>query len=114
MPYVIGGRPVQLAPNEEPRNLNGPVYVPLRAVIEALGGSAEWNDQSSSVTANYNGHTVNVPGNSPQISVDGQNRQMSVSPFNQEGHIWVPVEIFEAFGTPAIADTNTNTVTVNA
>src|SRR5262245_27100827 len=113
MPYVIGGRQVQLDASEEPRNMNGPIYVPIRAVIEAMGGSAEWNDQSSSVTASFNGHTVNIPGNSPWISVDGESRQMSVSPFNQENHIWVPVENFEAFGTPAIADASTNTVTVN-
>ena len=113
MPYVINGQQKSLGPNLEPRNMGGPVFVPLRAVVEAMGGSAEWNDQSSSVTAEYNGHTVNVPGNSPMYSVDGSQRQMSVAPFNQENHIWVPVEFFEAFGTPALADTNTNTVTIN-
>jgi len=113
MPYVIRGQVVNLGPDAEPRSMNGPVYVPVRPVIEQLGGSAEWNDQSSSVTAEFNGHTVNIPGSSPQISVDGQSRQLSVAPFNQESHVWVPIELFEAFGTPAIADTSTNTVTIN-
>ena len=112
MPYLIHGQQVNLGSNLEPRNMNGPVFVPLRAVIEAMGGSAEWNDQSSSVTAEYNGHTANVPGGTREISVDGQQRQLSVAPFNQENHVWVPVEFFEAFDSPAIADTNSNTVTI--
>jgi hypothetical protein len=109
---MIHGQQMNLGPNLEPRNMNGPVFVPLRAVVEALGGSAEWNDQSSSVTAEFNGHTANVPGGAREYNVDGEQRQMSVAPFNQESHLWVPVEFFEAFGTPAIADTNTNTVTI--
>ena|SRR5438552_18897545 len=112
MPYVIHGQQLNFGSGLEPRNMNGPVFVPLRSVIEAMGGSAKWNDESSSVTAEYNGHTANVPGGTQDVNVDGQQRHLSVAPFNQESHIWVPVEFFEAFGTPAIADTGSNTVTI--
>src|SRR5205823_1193727 len=103
---------VQMGPAEEPRNMNGPIFVPLRAVLEHMGGTAKWNQESSSVTAALNGHTATIPGGSPDITVDGQPRHLSVSPFYQDNHIWVPLELFEAFGAPAIGDAATNTVTI--
>lgn len=112
MPYVIGGRQVQL--EQEPRNLNGPIFVPLRAVIEAMGGTASWDQASNTVSASFRGHTAEIPAGSQSITVDGEQRTLSVAPFYQDNHTWVPVEFFEAFGTPAMADAATNTVTVQA
>ena len=40
--------------------------------------------------------------------------QLSVAPFYQNNHTWVPIEFFEAFETPAFYDASTNTVTMNA
>ncbi len=111
MPYVIGGRPVQLS--EEPRNLNGPIFVPLRALVEAMGGEADWDQATNTVIVKYRGHEVKIPAGSGTVTVDGQAWTMSVSPFYQDNHTWVPVEFFEAFGTPAVADIPSNTVTVH-
>jgi Copper amine oxidase N-terminal domain len=112
MPYVINGQQVNLG--EEPRNLNGPVFVPLRLVVEAAGGEATWDQGTNTVTASLNGHEAQIPAGSGVVTVDGQQRQLSVAPFYQDNHTWVPVEFFEAFETPAMYDGGSNTVTMNA
>ena len=111
MPYVINGQQANLG--EEPRNLNGPIFAPLRLLIEALGGSATWDQGTNTVTAEYNGHTAEIPAGSDVVTVDGDQRQLSVAPFYQDNHTWVPIEFFEAFGTPAFYDASNNTVTIN-
>jgi hypothetical protein len=111
MPYVIGGRSVQL--QHEPQNLNGPVYVPLREVMEQIGGSASWDHGSKTAGATYNGRHARLPENSTTMDVDGRSVGMSVPIFMQDNQVWVPIEFFEkAFGVVAIADAS-NTVTVN-
>jgi hypothetical protein len=111
MPYQIGGRPVQLP--DEPRNLNGPVYAPLRQVIEALGGKATWDGPSDTAGATLNGRHARIPVGSTDITVDGQPVTMSVPTFQDGGTVWVPIEIFDkAFGVTAYADA-TNTVSID-
>ena len=113
MPYVIDGRAAALEP--EPRNLDGPIYVPLREVVEALGGKVGWDKASESATADLRGTHVRIFPNSAAVHVEGKGpHQMSVPPFMTEGQTWVPVEFFEAFGIVALADAATNTVTVNS
>jgi hypothetical protein len=108
MPYEIGGRPVQLS--EEPRNLNGPVYVPLREVLEAMGGQASWDPSSKTAGATLNGRHARVPNGSTTMDVDGQSVSMSVPSMMDGNTFWVPIEFFgKAFGTHLVAD-GTNTV----
>jgi copper amine oxidase-like protein len=112
MPYVIGGNPVQL--QDEPRNLNGPIYVPLREVVEAIGGKITWENQSKTAGATVRGRHARVPVDQMTFTLDGQPVTMSAATFMDANQVWVPVEFFEkAFGIVAIADANTNTVTVN-
>ncbi|HEU4751963.1 MAG TPA: copper amine oxidase N-terminal domain-containing protein [Armatimonadota bacterium] len=112
MPYMIGGRQVQL--QDEPRNMNGPIYVPLRELVEAIGGSASWDPGSKTAGATLNGHHARVPNGSTAMDVDGQQKSMSVPSMMDGDTFWVPIEFFGvAFGVPVYADTNTNTVTVD-
>ena len=96
------------------RNLNGPIYVPLRSVVEAIGGSAEWDDSSGTATASFRGQTARVFPNSNNVAVEGgASKQMSVPVFNADNHFWVPLEFFENLGITAVGDAASNTVTIN-
>jgi hypothetical protein len=111
MPYVIGGQPVSIA--DEPRNLNGPVYVPLREVLEQLGGQASWDGQGDNAGATLKGKHARIPASGNTLTVDGQSVSMSVPAFMENGKVWVPIEFFGvAFGVPAYADAS-NTVTID-
>jgi len=107
MPYQIGGQQVQL--QDEPRNLNGPVYVPLRQVMEALGGSASWDGASDTAGATLAGRHARIPAGGTTFEVDGRQVTMSVPAFMEGSHVWIPIEFFDkAFGVVAIADGPTN------
>ena len=113
MPYVIGGQQVNL--QDEPRNLGGPIYVPLRQVMEQIGGTLSWDSEGKTAGATYQGKHARIPTNSSDITVDGQTVSLSVPPSMDGNDVWVPVEFFDkAFGVPAVADGGTNTVTVQA
>ena len=110
MPYVIGGQPVQL--EDEPRNLGGPVYAPLRQVMQAIGGTLSWDGPSNTAGATLGGRHARIPTNSSTITVDNQPVTLSVPPFMDGDQVWVPIEFFEkAFGRVAVADAS-NTVTL--
>lgn len=113
MPYVIAGRSVQL--EDEPKNLNGPIYVPLRQVMDQIGGQTTFENSTKTAGATLGGRHVRVDADSPNIQVDGQDIGMSVAAFMDGSQFWVPLEFFQkAFGSVvAIGDATTNTVTVN-
>lgn len=102
MPYQIDGRDIQL--QDEPRNMNGPIYVPLRQLTEALGGKASWDGASDTAGATLNGRHARVPNGSTSFTVDGQSQSMSVPSFMEGSQVWVPIEFFGlAFGIPVHA-----------
>jgi hypothetical protein len=107
MPYQIGGQPVQLG--KEPKNLNGPVYVPFREVIEHLGGKVTWDHATKTAGATLNGRHARVPRDSDTFTLDGTPVTMSVPTLFLEEELWVPIEFFGmAFDVPAYADGPTN------
>ena len=106
MPYTIGNQQVQLA--DEPKNLNGPVYVPLRQVMEALGGEVTWDHATKTAGARLKGRHARIPTDSSAMTVDGRQVNMSVPAFMEDEQFWVPIEFFGlAFGVPAYADAPT-------
>lgn len=108
MPYQFGNQTVQLS--KEPRNLNGPVYVPLREVIQQLGGKITWDNASKTAGATLKGRHARIPNDSQTFEVDGQSINMSVPTLFLEEEVWVPIEFFGlAFGVPAYAEAG-NTV----
>jgi N-acetylmuramoyl-L-alanine amidase len=103
MPYQFGNQSVQLS--KEPRNLNGPVYAPLREVIEQLGGKITWDNASKTAGATLKGRHARIPNDSNTFEVDGQQVNMSVPTLFLEEEVWVPIEFFGlAFGVPAYAE----------
>ena len=110
MPYNINGHQANI---QEPREMGGPVFVPLRSLIEAAGGQASWDGGSNTAGGTLNGVHARVPVGTTDYTIDGEARSMSVATFMDNGEVWVPLEFFEAFGTPAFYDGNTKTVTMN-
>ncbi len=113
MPYTIGGRSVQLS--QEPRVINGPVFVPFTEIVQQLGGEVSWDHASKTAGATVSGRHARISTQEdPTFTVDGQPQRMSVPAFLENDTTWVPIEFFGmAFGIPVYADTNTNTVSVD-
>ncbi|HVF85792.1 MAG TPA: copper amine oxidase N-terminal domain-containing protein [Abditibacteriaceae bacterium] len=93
MPYTLNGNTLNIA--EEPNNKDGTLWVPLRAVSEALGAKVDW-DQDNRVVIVYNGpyiYTVKI--GDANVDADGVKVALQAAPFEQGGDSWVPVRFFE-------------------
>lgn len=65
--------------------------VPIRAIVEAMGGSVGWDSNTQQITLTANGNTVKMWVGKKAITVNGENREMDVAPIIQNGRTYVPV-----------------------
>ncbi|MDO4563643.1 MAG: copper amine oxidase N-terminal domain-containing protein [Clostridia bacterium] len=79
---LVGEQTLEIDPGRGtvPIIQNGRTLVPIRAIIEAMGGSVDWNDAERKITLNANGHTVVMRLGEKEFTVDGQTKQMDIAP----------------------------------
>ena len=74
-----------------PVSMNGRTMVPIRAIIEALGGKIEWDAATEKITMQANGHTVSMWLNKTDLMSDGQNKTIDAAPVSVNGRTLVPL-----------------------
>ena len=84
---------------------NGHIYVPVRFIVEALGGSIEWDAKTkTSLIKDKNGSILNIAANSDVIKITGKNNKesqikMGAKAELYEGRLYASAAaISEAFG----------------
>jgi len=65
--------------------------VPIRAIVEAMGGTISWDNNSQQITLIANGNTVIMWIGKKEITVNGVPREMDVAPTVQNGRTYVPL-----------------------
>ena len=65
--------------------------VPIRAIVEAMGGSVAWDGSESKITLNARGNSVEMWLNRNDIRRNGSSSRMDVAPVSQGGRTYVPV-----------------------
>jgi len=55
---LLNGKPISF--DQAPVNINGRILVPVRAILEAMGASVNWDKYAKKVTATRNGTTVEL------------------------------------------------------
>ncbi|MDR7855555.1 stalk domain-containing protein [Tissierella sp.] len=65
--------------------------VPIRAIVEAMGGTVGWDSSTQQITLTANGSTVNMWVGKKSITVNGEKREIDVTPIVQNGRTYVPV-----------------------
>ena len=71
--------------------------LPIRGVVENMGGSADWNSSTQQVTLKFNGTTVVLKLGSTTAYVNGVAKTMSVAPFTDNGRTYVWLRTVEFF-----------------
>lgn len=71
--------------------------LPIRGVVENMGGSADWNASTQQVTLKFNGTTVVLKLGSTTAYVNGVAKTMSVAPFTDNGRTYVWLRTVEFF-----------------
>lgn len=110
MPYTIQGQAAQIP--TEPEVRDGRTYVPLREVVEALGGSLSWDNSAKVATATIANWVARVDPDNTHVDVSNKGVTLQAPPrLDSDGTVWVPASFFNtAFGYQV--DINGNNISI--
>jgi len=74
-----------------PLLIDNRTLIPIRALVEALGGTVEWDADSQKITLDANGHIVEMWVGEKAIIVDEEGKDMDVAPVVINDRTMVPV-----------------------
>ena len=74
-----------------PMIVNNRTILPIRAIVEAIGGTAGWDGATREITLAANGHTVKMWLDKTNIVVDGKDLTMDVALVSINDRTMVPV-----------------------
>lgn len=74
-----------------PLIVNGRTMVPIRAIVEAMGGTIDWEQTKQQITLTARGNTVKMWLGKGNIEVNGVSKTMDIEPFSQNGRTYVPI-----------------------
>ena len=72
----------------------GSRYVPLKAALDSLGGTVEWDNAAKRATVHVNGKTILVSMESATVESNGAMHTLSQTPLVQNGVMYVPEDFF--------------------
>lgn len=93
-PYmVVNGVRQEIDPGRgtTPIILYGRTVLPIRAVVEVMGGTIEWDPKTSKVTIKARGVVIEMWIDSNSMKVNGVQKEIDVAPASIKGRTMVPV-----------------------
>ena len=101
------------AQGSKPIIKNGRTLLPIRVLIESLGGIVEWNAKEQKVTITLNGHSIILWIGKDIVLVNGSKVKLDVAPMIINGRTYLPLRfISENLGASVDWDEITKTVTI--
>lgn len=90
---IVNGISQEIDPGRgtTPIIISGRSMVPIRAIVEAMGGSIGWDGSDSRITLNARDNQVEMWLNKNDIRRNAINARMDVVPVSQRGRTFVPV-----------------------
>lgn len=70
---------------------DGRTLLPIRHVVEALGGQVGWSEKEKKVTLTYESHSVVMYLNEAGAFVDGRFSILDVAPISENGRTMIPI-----------------------
>ncbi|HVF09178.1 MAG TPA: copper amine oxidase N-terminal domain-containing protein [Abditibacteriaceae bacterium] len=109
MPYSLDGQP--LAVSREPQLKDGTLWIPLRAIGEAVGGNVDWDSDNQVAVLYLNSRMVTLKIGDTTADTDGEKAELQAAPYLDNGETWVPVRLFnEALGYGIAVDLGSSQV----
>lgn len=69
-------------------------FLPVRALIEIMGGNMSWDGTEQKISINLKGKTVNLWIGQPKLSVNGEEQSIDVAPYiSQTNRTMLPMRI---------------------
>ncbi len=93
--------------------VNERTLVPIRAVIEAMGGTVSWEQETQTATLNYGSDEIRLIIDSTTAYLNDEPNTLDVAPTVINERTMLPIRfIAESFGFDVDWDNNTRTVTI--
>jgi hypothetical protein len=70
---------------------NGRTLMPIRAVVESMGGAVGWDEAAEKITLDAGDHSVIMWLDKLEFLVNGESREMDVAPFARNDRTMVPI-----------------------
>ncbi len=87
--------------------------LPVRAVVEAVGGTVEWDENTNTATLTYGSGVISLTIDSATAYLNGEAQTLDVAPTTINDRTMLPIRfIAESFGFDVEWDENTQTVTI--
>lgn len=74
-----------------PEITNGRVMLPIRNIVEAIGGKIEWNDKTKEVTITKSGDTLILTVGNTSAYRNNKKITLDVAPYIKDGRTFLPV-----------------------
>ncbi|MFR8927974.1 stalk domain-containing protein, partial [Peptoniphilus senegalensis] len=87
--YTINGQAKKM--DAKPFINNDRTLVPLRFIVEAIGGEVNWDGESRLVTVNSKGKTIELPIDSKTIKIDGKDVNIDQAAIIKGDRTYVPI-----------------------
>lgn len=107
MPYSINGQEAAIS---EPDLQDGTLYVPVRGVIDMLGGNMDWDADNRVAIAYLGDNIVTLTEGDTTADVNGEKSELQAAPHLKDGEMWVPVRFFNLIGQQIAVDLNSKQV----
>ena len=105
----------QLSFDAAPYIENGRVLVPMRGILQALGYSVQWQEQTQTVLATKDGIAISLPLNSTAVSVNDAEVTIDVPAKLHNSRTFVPLRFLAEYsGANVYWDANASTVVIHS
>ena len=94
---------------------DGRTLLPIRAVVEAMGGEVEWKADTKTTVLKKDGNTVELTIGSNTAYLNGQGDKIDTAPVIINGRTMLPLRyVAESFGFKTDWDADTKSITITA
>ncbi len=94
---LLNGEKIEF--DQQPVIQNGRTLVPIRAVVEKMGGNVEWNELTRTAMLEFEDKTVKLTIDSTVACLDEQEKTLDVAPQIINGRTLMPIRfVAESFG----------------
>lgn len=87
--------------------------MPIRAIVEAMGGKVQWDSNTRTTILSYNGNEIQLTVDSNIAKLNGNNTELDTVPVIINGRTLLPIRfISESFGFNTSWDSETKSITI--
>ncbi len=93
----VGDTPIEIDPrrNTTAQIRSNRVFLPMRALVELMGGSLCWDQTNKTVTAELNGYTMMMQVGNTRINTNGSTTYLDTVPYIENDRVMLPLRGFE-------------------